>query len=105
MKVQDIGWRIVLYLMWTLETIMQRDIANKVFAKLSGETMFFHSNKFGGSLVSQNSKLSSCVERFWGELVWAVLPLVISLTGSIVILSMLLWQYALFLFMFSIRSA
>ena len=33
---------------------------------------------------------------------WAVLPLVISLTGSIVILSMLLWQYALFLFMFSI---
>jgi len=88
--------------MWTLETIMQRDIANKVFAKLSGETMFFHSNKFGGSLVSQNSKLSSCVERFWDELVWAVLPLVISLTGSIVILSMLLWQYALFLFMFSI---
>lgn len=97
-----IGWRIVLYLMWTLETAMQRDIANKVFAKLSGETMFFHSNKFGGSLVSQNSKLSSCVERFWDELVWAVLPLVISLTGSIVILSMLLWQYALFLFMFSI---
>ena len=97
-----IGWRIVLYLMWTLETIMQRDIANKVFAKLSGETMFFHSNKFGGSLVSQNSKLSGCVERFWDELVWAVLPLVISLTGSIVILSMLLWQYALFLFMFSI---
>lgn len=97
-----IGWRIVLYLMWTLETIMQRDIANQVFAKLSGETMFFHSNKFGGSLVSQNSKLSGCVERFWDELVWAVLPLVISLTGSIVILSMLLWQYALFLFMFSI---
>ena len=97
-----IGWRIVLYLMWTLETIMQRDIANKVFAKLAGETMFFHSNKFGGSLVSQNSKLSSCVERFWDELVWAVLPLVISLTGSIVILSILLWQYALFLFMFSI---
>ena len=97
-----IGWRIVLYLIWTLETIMQRDIANQVFAKLSGETMFFHSNKFGGSLVSQNSKLSGCVERFWDELVWAVLPLVISLTGSIVILSMLLWQYALFLFMFSI---
>ena len=72
-----IGWRIVLYLMWTLETAMQRDIANKVFAKLAGETMFFHSNKFGGSLVSQNSKLSSCVERFWDELVWAVLPLVI----------------------------
>lgn len=97
-----IGWRIVLYLMWTLETAMQRDIANKVFAKLSGETMFFHSNKFGGSLVSQNSKLSSSIERFWDELVWAVLPLVISLTGSIVILAMLLWQYALFLFMFSI---
>lgn len=97
-----IGWRIVLYLMWTLETIMQRDIANKVFAKLSGETVFFHSNKFGGSLVSQNSKLSGCVERFWDELVWAVLPLVISLTGSIVILSILLWQYALFLSVFSI---
>lgn len=97
-----IGWRIVLYLMWTLETAMQRDIANKVFAKLSGETMFFHSNKFGGSLVSQNSKLSSSIERFWDELVWAVLPLAISLTGSVIILAMLLWQYALFLFIFSI---
>jgi len=35
-------------------------------------------------------------------IIWSVLPLVVSLVGSIIILSTLLWQYALFLLIFSI---
>ena len=64
--------------------------------------MFFHANKFGGSLVSQTNKLNGAVERFWDTIFWSILPLVISLAGSIIILSTLIWQYALFLFVFSI---
>ena len=64
--------------------------------------MFFHANKFGGSLVSQTNKLNGAVERFWDTIFWSILPLVISLAGSIIILSTLIWQYALFLFIFSI---
>ena len=97
-----IGWRLVLYLTWTLETALQRDLYSRCFSKLTNQTMFFHANKFGGSLVSQTNKLNGAVERFWDTIFWSILPLVISLAGSIIILSTLIWQYALFLFIFSI---
>ena len=97
-----IGWRIVLYLAWTFETAMQRDLYSRCFSKLTNQTMFFHANKFGGSLVSQTNKLNGAVERFWDTIIWSFLPLTISLAGSIIILSTLLWQYALFLLLFSI---
>lgn len=97
-----IGWRLVLYLVWTFETAMQRDLYTQCFSKLTNQTLFFHSNKFGGSLVSQTNKLVGAVESFWDTIIWSVLPLVISLVGSIIVLSTLLWQYALFLLIFSI---
>ena len=97
-----IGWRLVLYLVWTFETAMQRDLYAQCFSKLTNQTLFFHSNKFGGSLVSQTNKLVGAVESFWDTIIWSVLPLVVSLVGSIVVLSTLLWQYALFLLIFSI---
>ena len=97
-----IGWRLVLYLVWTFETAMQRDLYAQCFSKLTNQTLFFHSNKFGGSLVSQTNKLIGAVESFWDTIIWSVLPLTISLIGSIIVLSTLLWQYALFLLIFSI---
>ena len=97
-----IGWRLVLYLVWTFETALQRDLHSRCFSKLTNQTMFFHANKFGGSLVSQTNKLNGAVERFWDTIFWSILPLTISLIGSIIILSTLIWQYALFLFIFSI---
>ncbi len=97
-----IGWRLVLYLVWTFETAMQRDLYTRCFSKLTNQTLFFHSNKFGGSLVSQTNKLVGAVESFWDTIIWSVLPLVVSLVGSIIVLSTLLWQYALFLLIFSI---
>ena len=97
-----IGWRLVLYLVWTFETALQSDLHSRCFSKLTNQTMFFHANKFGGSLVSQTNKLNGAVERFWDTIFWSILPLVISLAGSIIILSTLIWQYALFLFIFSI---
>ena len=97
-----IGNRLITYIVWTFETAMQRDLYAQCFSKLTNQTLFFHSNKFGGSLVSQTNKLVGAVERFWDTIIWSILPLVISLVGSIIILSTLLWQYALFLLIFSI---
>ena len=97
-----IGWRIVLYLVWTFESAMQRDLYNRIFSKLTSETMFFHSNKFGGSLVSQSSKLTGAIERFWDKIIWSVLPVIISIVGSVTILWFIFWQYALFLAALSI---
>ena len=97
-----VGWRIVLYLAWTFETAMQRDLYVRCFSKLTNQTMFFHSSKFSGSLVSQTNKLSGATERFWDTIIWSILPLAISLIGSIIVLSTLLWQYALFLLVLSV---
>lgn len=97
-----IGNRLITYIVWTFETAMQRDLYARCFNKLTNQTLFFHSNKFGGSLVSQTNKLVGAVESFWDTIIWSVLPLVVSLVGSIIVLSTLLWQYALFLLIFSI---
>ena len=97
-----IGNRLITYIVWTFETAMQRDLYAQCFSKLTNQTLFFHSNKFGGSLVSQTNKLVGAVESFWDTIIWSVLPLVVSLVGSIIVLSTLLWQYALFLLIFSI---
>ena len=100
-----IGWRVVIYLAWTFENAVQRDLYVRCFTKLTEQTMFFHSGKFGGSLVSQTNKLTGAVERFWDSIIWSIMPLFVSLTGSIIVLSMLLWQYALFLALFAIIFA
>lgn len=97
-----IGNRLITYIVWTFETAMQRDLYAQCFSKLTNQTLFFHSNKFGGSLVSQTNKLVGAVESFWDTIIWSILPLIISLVGSIIVLSTLLWQYALFLLIFSI---
>lgn len=100
-----IGWRVVIYLMWTFESGMQKDLYLKIFQKLTNETMFFHSNKFGGSLVSQSSKLTGSVERFWDTIIWSVLPVIISIIGSVILLWFIFWQYAVFMAVLSVAFA
>jgi ATP-binding cassette subfamily B protein len=97
-----IGWRLVLYLTWTFETAMQRDLYERIFSKLAHESMHFHSNKFGGSLVSQANKLSGAIERFWDTIIWSVLPVMLSVIGSVTILWFISWRYSLFLAILSI---
>ena len=97
-----IGWRLTLYFVWTFETAMQRDLYNHAFRTLTQQTLFFHSSQFGGSLVSQTSKLTAAAERFWDTIIWSILPLALSLIGSIVILSLVLWPYAVFLAVFAL---
>ena len=97
-----IGWRLTMRIMWPFTMAMQRDLYTKIFAKLSHESISFHANHFGGALVSQANKLAGAVDRFWDVIIWSVLPLVISLVGSIIVLATMLWQYALFLALFSV---
>lgn len=91
-------WRIALYFSWTLQVNGARAVYLEVFRKLSRESLSFHSNRFGGSLVSQSSKLTGAFERFWDMIIWSVIPMLTTLIGSIVTLGFLgIWQYALFL--------
>jgi len=100
-----IGWRVTLYAIWTMQIHAQRDLYQRVFRHLSEQSLSFHANRFGGSLVSQNSKLTSAFERFWDTLTFQVMPVITSVISAIIILSFVFWQYAVFLAAMSIVFA
>lgn len=100
-----VGMRLTIFLMWTFETAMQRDLSVKIFNKLANQTMFFHANKFGGSLVSQSNKLTGATERFWDTIIWSVLPVVMSVVGAVSILWFIYRPYAIFLGVLSVAFA
>ena len=96
-------WRLALYFTWTFQVNGAREIYLLVFNKLSRESLSFHSNRFGGSLVSQSNKLMGAFDRFWEVIVWSMVPMLTTIIGSIVTLILIgVWQYALFLVFYSI---
>ena len=95
-------WRLTLYFTWTFEIAGQRDAYMAIFNKLTREDMGFHANRFGGSLVSQSTKFVGAFERFWDMIIWSIMPMVTTIIGSIVTLSILgLWQYGIFLIIYA----
>jgi ATP-binding cassette subfamily B protein len=91
---QLIGWRINLYFTWTMETAAQRDLYQKIFSKLTEQSLTFHSDRFGGALVSQTTKLIGAFERFWDTIFFQIMPSVTSILAAVTILSFIFWQYA-----------
>ncbi|HEY0964966.1 MAG TPA: ABC transporter ATP-binding protein [Candidatus Saccharimonadales bacterium] len=96
-------WRLALYFTWSFEIKGQRDVYLALSDKLAREDISFHANRFGGSLVSQSSKMIGAFERFWDMIIWSIMPMVATVLGSIITLSVLgLWQYGIFLVLYSI---
>jgi ATP-binding cassette subfamily B protein len=95
-------WRIVVYFDWKLEGLVTRDIFREVFDHLMKMSASFHANRFGGSLVSQSTKLASGYVRFTDTSVFQVL----GLFWSLVFTTVLLWNkaavFVLLLILFSI---
>lgn len=99
-------WRLALYFTWTFEINGQRDLYLSIFNKLSREDLSFHANRFGGSLVSQSTKFVGAFERFWDMIIWSIMPMLATVIGSIITLSILgLWQYGIFLILYAIVFA
>ena len=67
-----IGWRINLYLIWTFEASAQKELYRSIFNKLANESLAFHADRFGGSLVSQTNKLTGSFERFWDTIILSI---------------------------------
>lgn len=100
-----IGWRLNMFFTWTMETAAQRDLYQKIFTKLTEQSLNFHADRFGGALVSQTTKLTGSFERFWDTIIFQVVPAVAGITAAIIILSFVFWQYALFLLCLTIVFA
>ncbi len=74
------------YALWKLEIAVSYDLATMSFDALSNQSITFHSNRFGGTLVSQTSKFMAAYNQLVEALVHPFLPVF----GSVVFVCILL---------------
>lgn len=95
-------WRINIYCNWKLEGYVMRDINQRVFDHLMRLSANFHANHFGGSLVSQTSKLAGSYVRLADTTMFQVWTLL----WGLIFTNIILWSkapvYVLILDAFSI---
>ena len=66
------------YSAWKLEIKAAYLLATQAFDTLSNQSMTFHSNRFGGSLVSQTQKFMNAYTILSESLIYAIIPIVSS---------------------------
>lgn len=81
-----IVWRLIVIFVWKLEANVQRDLSQRVFSHLISQSATFHANHFGGSLVSQTTKLNSAYVRLADTMIFQVIPLFAGLLFATIIL-------------------
>lgn len=85
-----IAWRIVIWCIWQLEVRVVRDLYERVFMHLMRLDSNFHANNFGGSLVSQTSKLKGAYITIADTTVFDIYTFIFALIFS----SYILWPQA-----------
>lgn len=88
-------WRVVLYLQWTMADRVVYQLNRRVFDALSEQSMEFHNNRFGGSLVSQANKFTSAFARLSDLMLFNIAPMVYSFVFTFIILTPILPWFAL----------
>lgn len=71
------------YASYKLQINGNYDLARLCFDTLSNQSMTFHANRFGGSLVSQTTKFMSAYGLLMDTLLFSLLPLVIAVACTI----------------------
>lgn len=79
-------WRLSIYLIWRLEMLVQRDLAQDMFDHLMELDMNFHANSFGGSLVSRTNKFIGAYMRIADTIVFQIYNMIIMLVFTSVIM-------------------
>lgn len=95
-------WRLVLFLQWTMADRVVYQLNQQVFDALSEQSMEFHTNRFGGSLVSQANKFTGAFARLSDLLLFNIAPMVYAFVFTFVILTPVLPWFALALAIFAI---
>lgn len=94
-------WRLAIIFIWSLELKIVQQMHADIFKKLLELDATFHSNKFGGSLVTQANKLTSSYVRIFDTTVFDMTSLVLSFIFTAVILLPRVPIVVLFLGIFS----
>lgn len=95
-------WRSQVIVMWFFQIKASQRLMKYIFDHLQRQSSAFHANHFGGALVSDANKFGSGFERFIDDFTWSILTGVVSLVGSLIVLSTVSWQLALALFVGSL---
>ncbi|MBE6466758.1 ABC transporter ATP-binding protein [Denitrobacterium detoxificans] len=74
------------YALWKLEIAVSYDLATVCFDALCHQSMSFHSNRFGGTLVSQTTKFMNAYNQLLEALMFPFMPVIISIVMTCVIL-------------------
>lgn len=94
-------WRLVMYLQWTMNDRVVYELNKKVFDALSEQSMEFHTNRFGGSLVSQANKFTSAFSRLADLYLFNIAPMIYAFLFTFIILIPVLPVFALALALFA----
>lgn len=81
------------YSVWKLEIKVNYELDTKIFDRLSNQSMTFHTNRFGGSLVSQTSKFVNAYAALLEQLVYAIVPIASAAVFTICLLAPLVPLY------------
>lgn len=79
-------WRLVIFLIWKLETKVVYNLNKQSFETLASQSMAFHNNRFSGSLVSQVNKFSGAYVRIADIFTFNIIPLIFSFIFTFAIL-------------------
>jgi ATP-binding cassette subfamily B protein len=79
-------WRVAVFFGWSLEIAVVRSIYGEVFDHLMELDANFHSNRFGGSLVSQANKLANSYVSIADAVIYELTTLVLAFIFTFVIL-------------------
>ncbi len=74
------------YTVWKLQISVNYDLATMCFDALSNQSMSFHSNRFGGTLVSQTTKFMTAYTQLVNNITFPFLPVVCSVVFTCVLL-------------------
>lgn len=88
------------YSLWKLQIHVYYDLSTLCFDVLADQSMTFHNNRFGGSLVSQTSKFANAYNQLMQTVTYSVIPAVATVVFIIVILLPLVPLYVLILAIF-----
>ena len=99
---QVFAYRLILWLMWTVQIRGEAVLYNDSYDKLSRHSLAFYANTFTGSLVSKVNRFTSAYIEFVNTMTYNVLFVLTTIIATIVGLSLFFWQYAVVVFILTV---
>lgn len=73
-----IAYRVIIYMVWKLETFVVRDLQRTMFRHYMNLSASFHADSFGGSLVSRTTKFYNSYVRLADTFIFQLYPTLIT---------------------------